>query len=295
MDKIADRIRGALFGVAIGDALGGPLEFMSAEEIKRTHGTVTEMIGGGWLNLKPGETTDDTAMTLAVAEGIAECPEDPVPYVGRNFIDWYNSGPKDIGGTCAGSIRRAMDIAAWKKMPTRKEWMIASETTDHVMHGRTAGNGALMRTIYPALFYDYGIRIDEVTEAIAKMTHWSNESTRACLQYVYDVNRFIFTDRFGDQRPVHFDGTIHQPTGYVVDSHAVAAKAINDTDSFEDALVHAVNQGGDADTIGAITGGLAGAKYGYSNIPARWLEALDPKVKEQLNNLADIAIKRREA
>lgn len=291
MDKIADRIRGALFGVAIGDALGGPLEFMSAEEIRRTHGTVTEMIGGGWLNLKPGETTDDTAMTLAVAEGIAECPEDPVPYVGRNFIDWYNSGPKDIGSTCAGSIRRAMDIAAWKKMPTEREWMIASETTDHVMHGRTAGNGALMRTIYPALFYDPDRRMYEITENIAKMTHWSNESMRHCGYYVYIVNRFIC----GYKEPVHFDGTIHPPTGYVVDSFSVAAKAINDTCSFEGALVRAVNQGGDADTIGAITGGLAGARYGYSDIPARWLEALDPKVKEQLNNLADIAIKRREA
>ena len=85
-EKIFDRIKGALVGVAIGDALGGPIEFMSAREIKEKHGRVTEMIGGGWLSLKPGEITDDTQMTMCVARGIAENPRDPFPAIGKNFI-----------------------------------------------------------------------------------------------------------------------------------------------------------------------------------------------------------------
>ena len=104
---IRNRIAGALYGVAIGDALGAPLEFMSKEEISRKHGRVTEMIGGGWLNVVPGEITDDTQMTLAVAEGIIEGPDNPIQAIGKRFIEWARSGPKDIGGTCSMSIRWA--------------------------------------------------------------------------------------------------------------------------------------------------------------------------------------------
>ena len=69
---VFDRIKGALYGVAVGDALGGPLEFMSREAVHRAYPDgLRDMVGGGWLNLKPGETTDDTAMALCVAEGIA--------------------------------------------------------------------------------------------------------------------------------------------------------------------------------------------------------------------------------
>ena len=294
MNKRADKIKGALYGVAIGDALGGPLEFMSAEEIQKRYGRVTEMIGGGWMNLKPGETTDDTAMMLAVAEGIVEAPEDPVPVIGRNFIEWYNSNPKDIGATCAGAIRRAMDIASWSKMPEKKDWMRASTMTDQVMHGRTAGNGALMRTIYPGLFYKPGK--DEImkhTAEIAQMTHWSAESTNACVQYVQETFMLLM-DYDGKVGMFDEKKNMHQPTGYVIDSYIVASEAVEQTRTFEDALVEAVNHGGDADTIGAIAGGMAGAKYGYSRIPNRWLAALDPEVKKRLDYVAEAAIKRWE-
>ena len=108
-EKQLDRIRGALYGVAVGDALGGPLEFMSDWQICNTYGRVTDMIGGGWLNLKPGEVTDDTQMTLCVARGILDALEgdnglDLVASVGQQFIAWADSKPKDIGGACSHSI-----------------------------------------------------------------------------------------------------------------------------------------------------------------------------------------------
>ena len=74
MTNLANKIGGALFGVAVGDALGAPLEFMNAKEIQHKHGTVKEMIGGGWLNVKPGEVTDDTQMTIAAALGRSNAP-----------------------------------------------------------------------------------------------------------------------------------------------------------------------------------------------------------------------------
>lgn len=95
-EKQLDRIRGALYGVAVGDALGGPLEFMSDWQICNTYGRVTDMIGGGWLNLKPGEVTDDTQMTLCVARGILDALEgdnglDLVASVGQQFIAWLTA------------------------------------------------------------------------------------------------------------------------------------------------------------------------------------------------------------
>ncbi len=113
MARNEDKVRGALYGVAIGDALGGPLEFMNAEQIKQKYGgRVTEMVGGGWLSLTPGETTDDTAMTLAVCEGIMENPTAPIEPVGRRFIEWVNTAPKDIGMTCARSVATARENIA---------------------------------------------------------------------------------------------------------------------------------------------------------------------------------------
>ena len=98
ISKQRNSIAGALFGVAVGDALGGPVEFMDPESIARKYGRVSSMIGGGWLSLAPGEITDDTQMTLCVAEGIVENPTAPIEAIGRLFIQWANSGPKDIGG-----------------------------------------------------------------------------------------------------------------------------------------------------------------------------------------------------
>ena len=84
-----NRIKGGLYGVAIGDALGAPTELMSQEESKRKGtGTVSTMIGGGIWNVEPGETTDDTAMTIAVARGIIANSSEPIEEIGREFLKW---------------------------------------------------------------------------------------------------------------------------------------------------------------------------------------------------------------
>lgn len=277
-----DRIRGALYGVAIGDALGGPLEFMTAEEIQQKHGRVTEMIGGGWLSLEPGQTTDDTDMTLAVAGGILEKPDLPYQAIGRRFIDWYRSLPIDIGMACRESIQNAMRNGG--------DWWEAARMTQARERRPVEGNGALMRTIYPALYYRDEKKRRLVTRGIALMTHAGPESTNICEEYVELVHTAI--ERGGADLTTtrgYKAGT--EPTGYVVDSYSNAIDAIYYTENFEEALVEAVNRGGDADTIGAITGGLAGAIYGYSEIPQRWIACLDEKLKEKLDICAKMAAK----
>lgn len=307
--KNKDRVFGALLGVAIGDALGAPVEFMSAAQIREKHGTVREMIGGGWLNVKPGEVTDDTQMTLAVAEGIVANPKDPIPQIGRRFIEWYDSTPKDIGNACRAAIAHAKQIDAHNI----EGWFTAASRAREELHGQTAGNGALMRTIYPALFYQHKNtninkpfigRVSHFTAcAIGGMTHLHDDSTRAILTYTFAVGELITANTnvgtdWGKQRIEHRMQQVRKlnkgdvrPDGYVINSAICAMDAIRDTDSFEDAVIKAVNLGGDADTIGAITGGLAGALYGAKQIPQRWIDALDKKMVKRIKKLADKAAK----
>lgn len=293
-----DRINGILYGVAVGDALGAPLEFMTSHEIKQKHGTVMDMIGGGWLNVDPGEITDDTQMTIAVAEGIVESPTDPVTAIGRRFIEWYRSGPKDVGGTCGQSILYAARVAE-TRTPTPEEWYTAAYRTHITSSGRSAGNGSLMRTAYPAMYYrNPGIAI-LVANDVSRMTHYDPQAAFACEIYTEMLHCMIKLNhgkkyiRF-TAASNNYDYTEPRLTGYVVDSFATALHCILTTDSLEEALVKAVNLGGDADTVGAITGGLAGALYGYSAIPERWLACLDRKITAQIDRLNAISVKQWE-
>lgn len=289
--QMEDRIKGALYGVAVGDALGGPLEFMTQAEITRRYGgEVRDMVGGGWLSLRPGETTDDTAMTLAVAEGIAENPENPIPGIGRRFIDWYISKPKDVGLTCA----RVITLADANCVETEAGWFKYSEVVDRAMNGRTGGNGALMRTVYVGLYYADDETREDMADRIASMTHWSDEAGEDCRTYATLVSealtdpekvKRVITELWSDEHA--------EPTGYTRDSMTCALNAIATTDNLEDAIVKAVNRGGDADTIGAITGGLAGAIYGYKQIPMKWKYRLNVEERVALAELANKAMKAR--
>jgi hypothetical protein len=98
---MTERITGAMLGLACGDALGAPAEFMSQAQLQSRWGELTEMVGGGmWA---PGEWTDDTGMALCVAEGILACPADPVEETGRRFLAWSRTA-KDIGGTIRAAL-----------------------------------------------------------------------------------------------------------------------------------------------------------------------------------------------
>ncbi len=310
-DELKNRIAGALYGVAIGDALGAPLEFMSADRIKEQHGQVTDMIGGGWLNVEPGEITDDTQMTLAVAEGIVEKPGYPFPAIGRRFVKWMKSGPKDIGGTCGSSIARIAS-RSHQGATSKDEWHRAARDTAKANRGRSGGNGALMRTVYPGLYYTNKETAARMAVDIGRMTHWDEKSTEACFLYttmIHLITEAVINEDLSKPLAEMLAGSEYDlvellsededsalnPTGYVVDSFKCALSCFYTTRTFEDAVIKAANLGGDADTIAAITGGLAGAIYGYNSIPERWVDALAPAIRTQLDRLADSAVKNREA
>ena len=278
-----DRYEGAMIGVAVGDALGAPLEFCGATQIKIEHGgPVREMIGGGWLSVEPGEVTDDTQMTLAVAEGIAAADGKELFQIGVNFLTWYRSRPKDVGGTCAAVLSEMN--RTWTGDP--EEWEEAARRLHTRTKGRTAGNGALMRTVYPALWYKDEYQAAGMAMLIGNMTHRHPASDKTLSVYTRLICRIVNSEMDPEEarwevskemRPlmITMEQQELQPSGYCMDSLLCAFDSIIRTDSFEEAVVDVVNRGGDADTIGAIAGGLAGAIYGANAIPARWNDALE--------------------
>lgn len=299
---VFDRIKGALYGVAVGDALGGPLEFMPREAVHRAYPDgLRDMVGGGWLNLKPGETTDDTAMTLCVAEGIAaaetaakdgSASDDELTHqIGERFIGWLRSDPPDVGATCRSAILRA-DRNLSKGLKPAQAWLRAAES----LGPNQEGNGALMRCVYPGLWYPDSESAVHAARLQAHLTHSGPQSAAICAWYamiiwMYTCGAFepLLSDCPVAADPVSRDWS---PSGYVVDTMRAVILAMQEP-TFEQTLVTAVNFGGDADTAGAIAGGLAGAKYGFKAIPKRWVAALDPALHAELDKLAKLAYSNR--
>ena len=276
---LAERVRAAFLGVAIGDALGATLEFMTPKEIRTQLGEHRNLTGGGWLHLKPGQITDDTGMTLALARAILACGGRVEPEAcARAFDGWMRARPIDIGNTVRRGIvhfRRTGEAVA----PYSEE---------------AAGNGALMRCL-PAAIVTFDAEPDVVAtawQAQAHVTHHNALSDAAGLFLMHLLHAALagtskrgllhgFAHPFAARHP-QFNfrkARRDNPTGFVVDTLQVVLQAFFDTDTFEECLVDAVNRGGDADTTGAIAGMLAGAHYGIDAIPPRWLRQLDPEVR----------------
>lgn len=292
-----DRCQGVLLGLAVGDALGAPLEFKQADDILRTYGgPVRNMLGGGALGWGLGEWTDDTAMALCIGESIlSQGCFDPADTAER-FLRWFQSGPRDVGNT----ITVAMHALA-----QGERWDRAGRWAHERLSGRSAGNGAMMRCA-PLALLDYRLPEQLIEESVqsALITHWDNrarygaaglnlaiaallqgETPEQALRQAADGVRSacpevaaLFESAGAGEREELC------PTGFSNDTLRLALWCFVHTTSFEEAVVTAVNLGGDADTGGAVCGALAGARYGLSAIPQRWLAPLYER--ERLMRLA---------
>lgn len=281
-----ERVIGGLFGVACGDALGGTLEFTPKHIGEKKYGYHKEIIGGGKMHLKPGDVTDDTVMTICVAEGIIENPNSPVDAIGRRFVQWYKTDPPDIGITCQDAIAEFIDCGDWKEAGLR---------VFKCSNGMNAGNGTLMRCITVPLFYRDFDKMLEITKAQSDMTHYNVKASEACIIYNTIIYKYLnggdkletikeAVKGYEDYEKVFsMNKEDLNPSGYVVDSLQCALWCFINNSNVEDIICEAVNLYGDPDTIGAIAGGLAGVYYGYSAIPERWRETI--LVKEKLINL----------
>ncbi|EIC20593.1 ADP-ribosyl-[dinitrogen reductase] hydrolase [Thiorhodovibrio frisius] len=278
-ELIRRRAVGAYLGLAVGDALGATVEFLMPREIQAEYRVHKDMHGGGWLKLRKGQVTDDTEMALALGRGILQAGQVEAQAAAEAFSDWMSAKPVDIGNT----VRRG--IAHFRQ----------SGETEMPENDYDAGNGACMRCL-PVALATLGADIEVVDQANriqAHVTHHNRLSDAGTLCIIRMVQAAILGSdknglkllaeslvaeeaRFGFERK-----RIDNPSAYIVDTLKVVFQALFATDSFENALIEAVNRGGDADTTGAIVGMIAGALHGPANIPVRWSRHLERRIKQE--------------
>ena len=277
-ERLLDRALGAYLGLACGDALGATVEFMSPKKIQQHYGIHRDIIGGGWLGLQAGQVTDDTQMSLALGQAIIDHRGWNLHAVADNFVAWMETEPPDVGNTCRRGLLRY-----------RNSGQIHGEPRDD-----DAGNGACMRNLPVALAtWPHAERQAAWSLEQCRITHHHPLSDAATVGLARMVSLFLQGEGL-ETASAEAEGLIarHAEFGfspypgkasaYIVDTVQTVLHHFFSTDSFEACLVATVNQGGDADTTGALAGMLAGAHYGLKQIPERWLGALDQTVAEQI-------------
>lgn len=286
-------IKSALFGVAVGDALGVPVEFESREEIRRE--PVTGMTGYGTHDLPPGTWSDDSSLTFCLAEALTQGFD--VNAIGLNFVKWH----REAFWTAQGEVfdvgtatRKAIDRLA-RGMQADKAGPVDEASN---------GNGSLMR-ILPLMFYMNGMPLTErfeITRQVSSITHGHIRSVIACFYYLEFARKIIEgKDKFDIYREMQtvisghlsallidpaevviFDRLLKddisllpeekiQSSGYVIHTLEAAVWCLLTTGSYHEAVLRAVNLGQDTDTTAAVTGGLAGLLYGFDDIPESWI------------------------
>jgi ADP-ribosyl-[dinitrogen reductase] hydrolase len=275
---LMDRALGSFLGLGIGDALGATVEFLTKGEIASQYGVHREIRGGGWLKLRPGQVTDDTEMSLALGRSLVRRNGLDVKDVCDEFAAWLKSRPVDVGNTCRRGIRR----------------YITQGTLEAPPFDGDAGNGAAMRVVAVALA-TFG-RPEEAkawTIAQCRITHNHPLSDAAAVLLVRMLHalwsgggrqaaRDVADRTIAEFPAFHYTPYRGQSSAYVVDTIQTVLHFYFGADSLRDCVVATVNQGGDADTTGALAAMLAGATWGASAIPPKWLAKLDAAVVREV-------------
>ena len=288
--SLRDRCRGALLGLACGDAVGTAVEFKP----RGSFPPVTDLTGGGPFRLAPGQWTDDTAMALCLATSLVETGgSDPVDQL-RRYLRWYRDGEMSCTGTC-------FDCGS-----TVKEALERFERTGEPFCGSTdprkAGNGSLMRLAPVPLFFARDPRrAIEVAADSSRTTHAAATAVDACRFFAGLIlgalggasREELLAPGFAPYPGCWTEAPLHpeiaeiaagsywrreppeiRGSGFVVRSLEAALWAFAQADSFRDGCLLAVNLGDDADTTAAVYGQLAGACFGERGLPADWLARL---------------------
>ena len=289
-DSTPGRYRGSLLGLAVGDALGAPVEGLPPGQFR----PVVNMIGGGTHGLEAGYWTDDTSMALCLAESLVECGGfEPLDQLSR-YLRWFREGYLSSTGECFG-------MGA-----TTREALLRFEVSGEPYCGleepERSGNGSIMRLAPVPLFYAGDPRkAIELSADSSRTTHGAANAIDACRYFAALIQGAVdgadkeelLSDRycpvpgyweehplspevdevaagsFKRREPPEIEGS-----GYVVRSLEAALWAFHNGDSFEEGVLLAVNLGDDTDTTGAVYGQLAGAFYGEEAIPNRWRSKL---------------------
>jgi len=303
-----DRVQSVLFGIAVGDALGVPVEFKNREYLKTY--PVLDMMEYGSHNQPKGTWSDDSSLAFCLAESLSKKYD--VNDIGQKFVQWRNEKIWTPHG-------KVFDIG----ISTNRAIQAIENGTNPVLAGGVSemdnGNGSLMR-ILPLLFYIKDFNIEkrfDIIKDVSSITHAHIRSVLACfiyLEYALNilkgldkwnaykemqdgVNIFLNTNAICSQREMDkFHKILENKVedykveilykleedkinsgGYVLDSLEASFWCILNSINYKETVLKAVNLGGDTDTTGAIAGGLAGLIYGYDDIPKEWIDTLARK------------------
>ena len=295
-----------IMGLVVGDALGMPVQFIEREELKNC--PVTTMEGFGTYNMPPGTWSDDSSMALATLVSIrAKNGIDCDDIMGR-FMDWNLKGDYtpageafDQGNTCMGAIfhyakykdyktcgktgerangngalMRIMPVClyAYEKV-SKNEW--TEKQAIEAVHLVSSLTHNHMRSKMACGIYYFMVKsiLDNEGDLSARLQTGVDEAKRF---YQADIANYVEFAHYGrlldSDRFSQYNEKDIKSSGYVVDSLEAAVWSLLGTDSFEEALLKAVNLGDDTDTVGAIAGGLAGLYYGYKKIPKEWRKVI---------------------
>ena len=293
MDK--NRVKQALYGAVVGDAIGVPVEFDSRQDLKAN--PVSDMRGYGTYGQPKGTWSDDTSMMLATMDSLT-CNGYDIKDMADKFVDWmdnakYTSGNVvfDVGNTTSGSLDYYKNKGNFK-----------------VCKANENGNGSLMRML-PLALYAGKMEDDEIigkASEVSAITHSHHVSRVCCAYYSGFIKRLI--DNGGDVEKAYFDtnkyhsgscieflnrirfgslAKLHEgeivSDGYVVNTLEASLWCCLNNKTYKDAVLCAVNLGSDTDTVGCITGGIAGLAYG--GVPEEWIDCIVGK--RQLDNYID--------
>jgi len=303
-------IKSALFGVAVGDALGVPYEFESRG--KRNDKPATGMVGYGTHHQPAGTWSDDSSMTFCLAEALTQGFD--LKTIARHFVNWY----VDAYWTAHGDV---FDVGVATQMAISR---LDDGIRPDLAGGTSAndnGNGSLMR-ILPLLFHIKDMPVDErfeVTKKVSAITHGHIRSVIACFYYLEfarhllqgkdkqtaytllktEIAQHLSGRSVPASEMAHFDrlltGDIYEldesqikSGGYVLHTLEASIWCLMTTETYSDAVLKAVNLGDDTDTTAAVAGGLAGLIYGVEQIPSAWIEQLARKedIEELCERLA---------
>ncbi|MBK5528479.1 ADP-ribosylglycohydrolase family protein [Pseudomonas sp. TH06] len=280
--SLPERYRGALLGLACGDAVGTTVEFKSRGSFQ----PLTDMVGGGPFHLKPGQWTDDTSMALCLAESLLNKNGfDAADQMGR-YLNWWKWGYLSSTGEC-------FDIGMTVSQAL-SQYQQTGEPFAGSIDPYSAGNGSLMRLVPVVLFYfPDAQKIQRFSADSSRTTHAAPEAIECCQLFADLIGKALLGASKTELRHSSVT-TLTQAkvaaiargdyiaksideirgSGYSVQSLEAALWCFHHTDSFAAAILQAANLGDDADTTAAIVGQLAGAYYGVRDIPENWLEQL---------------------
>ncbi|MCH7472365.1 ADP-ribosylglycohydrolase family protein [bacterium] len=284
--ELLDQFRGCLLGLACGDALGAPLQYMSAEEIAAKHGRVREMIGGGELGLAPGAATGNTALMLCLVESYCDNAGFDPQDISDRFLAWYRTGPIGIDAQTREACENLLYGYQFERAG-RDAWEAMPEDIRQ-------SNGSLARSAPAGLmrYHDHVHLIGE-SRVVSGITHFDERCKMACacLNLALSHLMLVGVDGLLDEllefieprntvvayalRAIPGMGPADLRTGdHVLSTLQAALWTAMYCDEFEEGLVMLARRGNDACSVCAVAGALLGARFGAPEIPERWLGAL---------------------